>query len=426
MVRQTPLRPVAEIGVRGVHAYYRKKAVVYRAYHRASGHLPWVRQRRRTAAALVALKAQNMETDARLVAIEATMGQLVNEAKSATEELRGLKTQVNAISAGHVSLSDTLQEHLHTSSVVRDLEVANASLAEQLKGSDRAYKSLVESHRFLSERFDSVASSALAKLELLQQASTATNFRQSHGNIDGTKYLDLLEMVLTGEAVSDPAMGPWSKPGYSMDTRLIGRDWPQNGLTMIGRARLRNVRTLMEAILEASTPGDLIETGVWRGGTCIYMRAILRSYNVTDRTVWVADSFQGLPKPDEEHFTADAGDTHHTHPELAVSADEVRANFQRFGLLDRQVHFLEGWFKDTLPVAPIETIALLRLDGDMYESTWEALEALYHKVSPGGFIIVDDYILPACARAIEDWRAQERITAPLQEIDGAAVFWQKL
>jgi hypothetical protein len=188
---------------------------------------------------------------------------------------------------------------------------------------------------------------------------------------------------------------------------------------------MRNVRTLIEEILNDGIPGYLIETGVWRGGATIYMRAILEVHAVTDRIVWVADSFRGLPEPDAERFAADANDTHHTHRELAVSADQVRANFQRFGLLDDQVRLLEGWFKDTLFTAPIQRVALMRLDGDMYESTWQALEALYHKVSPGGFIIVDDYILPACAKAVDDWRLSHGSNEPLHEVDGAAVYWRK-
>lgn len=73
------------------------------------------------------------------------------------------------------------------------------------------------------------------------------------------------------------------------------------------------------------------------------------------------------------------------------SLEEVQENFRRYNLLDDQVQFLKGWFCDTLPTAPIEKLAVLRLDGDLYESIMDGLNALYDKVSPGGFIIVDDY-----------------------------------
>ena len=113
-----------------------------------------------------------------------------------------------------------------------------------------------------------------------------------------------------------------------------------------------------------------------RGRLCIYMRGILAAHAVKNRTVWVADFFAGLPKPDETLYPADKGDTHHIFDELSVSLDEVKDNFQRFGLLDEQVAFLPGWFKDTLPQAPIDQLAVLRLDGDMYGSTIETLQAL--------------------------------------------------
>jgi O-methyltransferase/8-demethyl-8-(2,3-dimethoxy-alpha-L-rhamnosyl)tetracenomycin-C 4'-O-methyltransferase len=93
--------------------------------------------------------------------------------------------------------------------------------------------------------------------------------------------------------------------------------------------------------------------------------------------------------------------------------------------LDGQVRFLEGWFKDTLPEAPIDHLAVLRLDGDMYESTIQALDALYDKVSFGGFILVDDYFLGPCKQAVTDFRSRKRITDRIIDIDGKGVFWRK-
>lgn len=240
-----------------------------------------------------------------------------------------------------------------------------------------------------------------------------------------TKYLDLLENCLVGNVTEDVAISPWSEGAYDPDVRLIGRDWPAHAQTMIGVARMRNLRMLLERAIATGVPGDFIETGVWRGGACIYARGIFAAHNVTDRKVWVADSFSGLPPPNPELYPADAGDKHHTVNELAVPLSEVRANFSRYSLLDDQVVFLKGWFKDTLPVAPIEKLAILRLDGDMYESTMDALNALYHKLVPGGFVIIDDYLLPACRQAVDEFRKRHNIAATVEEVDGAAVFWQK-
>ena len=171
--------------------------------------------------------------------------------------------------------------------------------------------------------------------------------------------------------------------------RQLGLDWPTVAHTMIGHARLRNLRELAEQVLTQGIPGDFIETGVWRGGACILLRGVLKAHGATNRRVFVADSFEGLPPPNPSAYPADAGDPHHTFRELAVSLEQVRDNFDRYGLLDDQVVFLKGWFKDTLPTAPIERLAILRLDGDMYESTADGLVNLYGKMSLGGFVVVE-------------------------------------
>lgn len=210
--------------------------------------------------------------------------------------------------------------------------------------------------------------------------------------------------------------------------RDVGLDWPSVAHSMIGRNRMANLRERCADAIERGIAGDFIETGVWRGGACIYMRAILKAYGDTTRTIWVADSFAGLPPPNAEIYEQDKGDRHHKVPALAVSLDEVKANFQVYGLLDDQVRFLEGWFSETLPSAPIDKLAVLRLDGDMYGSTIDAMKALYHKVSPGGSVIVDDYhAVPACRKAVHDFldaHAPDDIAA-IQEIDGTGVWWER-
>jgi Macrocin-O-methyltransferase (TylF) len=221
--------------------------------------------------------------------------------------------------------------------------------------------------------------------------------------------------------MKDDSLAPWQK-GYSQSSRELGRDWPKYAFTMFGKARMRNLREITETILSEGIPGDLLEAGVWRGGACIYMRGILKARGATDRRVWVADSFAGLPPPDPGKYPADKNDGHHTVTALAVTQQAVRANFARYGLLDEQVCVLEGWFKDTLPAAPIKQLSLLRLDGDMYESSIQTLDAMYWKLSPNGFvIIIDDYILAARKSAVDDFRAMEQ----LEMVDGAAVYWRK-
>lgn len=216
----------------------------------------------------------------------------------------------------------------------------------------------------------------------------------------------------------------WDRP-YDPQARLMGQDRPAGAHTMMGIKRLENLQHCVEDVLRQGVGGDLIETGVWRGGGTIFMRAILKAHAVTDRRVWVADSFAGLPTPDPAKYPADTGDIHYTLKDLAISVDQVKANFEKYGLLDDQVRFLKGWFSETLPTAPIERLAVIRLDGDMYESTMDALSALYPKLSRGGYLIVDDYALAGCEKAVTDYRTANNIGEEILPIDGCAVYWQR-
>lgn len=202
--------------------------------------------------------------------------------------------------------------------------------------------------------------------------------------------------------------------------------WPLAGETMIGKGRLDHLQECIERVLADRVPGDLIEAGVWRGGTAIFMRALLAAHAVADRTVWLADSFAGLPAPDTARYPADLGLRLHTYPELAVPLDEVRRAFDRYDLLDDQVRFLEGWFEETLPTRRGHRWALVRIDADLYQSTTEALLNLYPSLEPGGFLVVDDYgQIEACRRAVDDFRAGAGVMEPLERIDESAVFWRR-
>jgi O-methyltransferase len=194
---------------------------------------------------------------------------------------------------------------------------------------------------------------------------------------------------------------------------------------MIGLKRLDNIQSCIEDVIRNDVPGDLIETGVWRGGSAIFMKAILAAYGIRNRRIFVADSFQGLPPPDTAKHPRDRGDTHYKERFLAVSQDAVKRNFEKYGLLDELVVFLPGWFKDTLPVAPIESLAVMRLDGDMYGSTMDALASLYPKLSKRGYCIIDDYALQGCKNAVDDFRNERHIMTPLVRIDWSGVYWQK-
>jgi O-methyltransferase len=215
-------------------------------------------------------------------------------------------------------------------------------------------------------------------------------------------------------------------PEIERSERMVGRDWPANGMTMIGWERLSSLQRCVEEVIARGIEGDMIETGVWRGGAAILMRALLKRNGTGERKVWVADSFTGLPPPDARTFPADAGDRHHAVEFLSVSEEEVRRNFARYGVLDDGVRFLPGWFRDTLPTLSDQLWSLIRLDGDMYESTMVALECLYPRLSPGGFAVIDDYgAVEACRQAVHDYREQHAVDDEIERIDWTGVLWRK-
>jgi O-methyltransferase len=212
----------------------------------------------------------------------------------------------------------------------------------------------------------------------------------------------------------------------SMIDRELGLDWPGNALTMVGLSRLENIQHCVEEALRADVPGDLIEAGVWRGGATIFMRGVLKAHDVRDRRVWVADSFSGVPPADPERYPADSGLSFSDVRYLSVSVEEVRRSFDRYTLLDDQVRFTEGLFKDTLPALQGHRWSVVRLDGDLYESTMDGLRSLYDGLSPGGYIIIDDYgAVEACRAAVDQFRAERAILEELRWVDWSGVYWQR-
>jgi len=342
---------------------------------------------------------------------------LEGKAKHWTSEKEALELQL------YVMRSDQQRAAARNALLSAKLNEATSSSLNNLELMDLCGRILqhVES---LSGGGDLLYAKLAGRLTMLSSEISRLRPEYSRENGAGVElYLDLLEASLTGTLFEDKPIDPWT-PKYDSEVRAIGRDWPATALTMIGSARLRNLRVLAQRVLAEDVPGDMLEAGVWRGGACILLRGLLAVHGVRDRRVWVADSFSGLPPPDPK-YAADAGDIHSTYEALAVPLDAVQANFRRYGLLDDQVGFLKGWFSETLPSAPIEALSLLRLDGDMYSSTIETLDALYSKVSVGGYIIVDDYILKGCREAIHDFRRRESIDDELHDVDGAAIYWRK-
>lgn len=240
------------------------------------------------------------------------------------------------------------------------------------------------------------------------------------------QYLSLIESTLVGTIYEDAPLSSMGGGEYDANLREYGWDWPSKAFTMVGTRRLRNFRLMIESVIGGRIPGDIVETGVWRGGACILARAVLKAYNIKDRRVILCDSFSGLPPPNTDEFPADAGSTFHTYSDLAVTEEQVKDNFRKFNLLDDQVVFVKGWFRDTMPTLGTEKIAVLRLDGDMYESTIDPLNHLFDRIPVGGWIVVDDYeVVPACKAAVHDFLSARGLTPDIVPIDGVGVYFRK-
>jgi O-methyltransferase len=248
-------------------------------------------------------------------------------------------------------------------------------------------------------------------------------------------YLDVLKLCLcdlggtTTTSVARTIGGDVMSRELSGDQRRFrsaGLDWPMHGLTMVGLARLDDLQRCVEDVVRDGVAGDVIETGSWRGGASMLMRATLDSLGERDRTVWVADSFQGFPDVGGDlqagyDLEADLAGCDF----LAVPLEEVKASFARFGL-ERGVTFVPGFFQDTLPTLPPRRWAIARLDGDSYDATRLALDVLYPNLAEGGYLIVDDYLpLDQCREAVDDFRREHGITAPIEHVDWSGVRWRR-
>ena len=263
-------------------------------------------------------------------------------------------------------------------------------------------------------------------LELIKRFITRYDFDQNAYSYKEVKdlpgKLQILKVIGKFLPKSWVIAQPETTP--SLEQRAKGLDWPKTAESMIGLERMNQLHDALDSIRLESIEGDIVETGIWRGGAVIFAASYLKIYGMTTKKVFGCDSFEGLPKPDPK-YPVDAGDLHSTINILAVSLQEVSQNLQRYQIDPTQVELVKGWFKDTLPLLRTESISILRLDGDMYSSTSEALEALYHKVSKGGFVIIDDYCLEGARKAVFDF-FRNKTLPDIIEIDGTGAYFRKM
>jgi O-methyltransferase len=191
--------------------------------------------------------------------------------------------------------------------------------------------------------------------------------------------------------------------------------------TMVGLPRLRKLHELAESIDDLGVLGDVVECGTCNGGTGAILASVAcrSSYN---RHVWLLDSFEGLPPAGEEDG-AQAGDYTGF---CCGHEDRVREVLRLCTVPDQAVTLVKGWFQDTLPKLSVSRIALLHIDADWYDSVRVVLEHLYDRVSPGGYVVFDDYgYWEGCRKACDELRATRHIRTPLVDVDGVGAYFQK-
>ncbi len=194
--------------------------------------------------------------------------------------------------------------------------------------------------------------------------------------------------------------------------------------TMTSRRRVYALIDAVDYIVKRKIAGDFVECGVWKGGSSLAAAMAFRARNDTRRDFHLFDTFEGMTAPTENDGAAAMkgfGSTltkDRTSTWCRSSIEEVRQVMAKSGFPQERIHFIKGPVEETLPGSAPSVISILRLDTDWYESTRHELATLYPRLAPGGILILDDYGFWAGARrAVDEFLAQERISAFLHRID---------
>lgn len=241
-------------------------------------------------------------------------------------------------------------------------------------------------------------------------------------------YLDLLEKSVTGSLYNDRIMNEHTtEKDFKLDDRRFrGNDWPgETGHTMVGNLRIRNIKETLLDVIASHVKGDFAEFGVWRGGSCIFAAGLFEAMGVTDRQVHVFDAFGKL---DPGTGGYGANDNY-----LAVNKTQVKFNFWKYGLLSNDtVHFYQGLFQETAPQFKQylqqngQALAVLRIDGNFYDSYYSVLDSLYDFVSTNGYVIFDDIRShKAVQKAWNDFQQSHGLDIQLINIDDHSAYFKK-
>ncbi len=201
-----------------------------------------------------------------------------------------------------------------------------------------------------------------------------------------------------------------------MNPTTLGKLKVINGCALSTTPTLHYSYRLTRAMIHENIPGDLVECGVYAGSQCGAMALAVQQAN-SNKVVHCFDSFSGFPKAsenDDQGWRERLGVGDSAEPsnpldpawgfDSKMTVDRVKFHFSQWGFPLSMFEFHEGWFQDTVPKFN-KPIALLRLDGDLYESTMVCLKHLYPLLSVGGVCIIDDYEVSGCRKAFDEYFA---------------------
>ena len=192
--------------------------------------------------------------------------------------------------------------------------------------------------------------------------------------------------------------------------------------TLVGLERVQNLCRLAQRIEDEKIPGDVVECGVYNGGTAAILARIATRSRMR-RTVWLFDSFKGMPETTER----DGPEAQEYVGKVLGNVGQVRALLKKTGADLNRVRIVEGYYQDTFPKAEIDRIALLNIDADWYESVRLCFEKFYDSIVTDGFVSIDDYgHWPGCRTAVDEFFQKRRLAYPLQEVDYTARWFQKV
>lgn len=198
--------------------------------------------------------------------------------------------------------------------------------------------------------------------------------------------------------------------------------------TMTSKERMFALYESVNYVLDNEIPGDFVECGVWKGGSSIMVGLILKERGITDRKLYLYDTFDGMSAPDqndEDHSGVSAQahlDANKKEDQTSVwcysGIDEVKSNCEKLGIDSSNLKFVQGKVEDTIPQTIPTNICLLRLDTDWYESTKHELDHLYPILSEKGVLIIDDYgHWKGCRKAVDEYFAKHKVKGLMNRID---------